>query len=103
MCVSVPVSLFVSVSVCLSVCLSVGVRLGWMTCPAECVWKCGTPVKNDLGRIMSTIFNGASSLAQIGELNPSYTSSLAQIGELNTSYTSSLRPHIGELSAHRIY
>jgi LL-diaminopimelate aminotransferase len=45
-----------------------GIRLGWMTCPADCKWACGTPVKQDLGRIMSTIFNGASSPAQAGGL-----------------------------------
>jgi len=45
-----------------------GIRLGWMTCPAELKWPCGTPVKQDLGRSMSTIFNGAASPAQAGGL-----------------------------------
>jgi len=45
-----------------------GIRLGWMTCPAECKWADGTPVKQDLGRIMSTVFNGASNMAQAGGL-----------------------------------
>ncbi|EKX45254.1 hypothetical protein GUITHDRAFT_152780 [Guillardia theta CCMP2712] len=43
-----------------------GVRLGWIVCPAELKFADGTPVKNDLGRIMSTLFNGASSVAQQG-------------------------------------
>ncbi len=43
-------------------------RLGWMVCPKELVWADGTPVKNDLGRIMSTLFNGAASVSQIGGL-----------------------------------
>mmetsp|Transcript_53023 Transcript_53023/g.126132 ORF Transcript_53023/g.126132 Transcript_53023/m.126132 type:complete len:376 (-) Transcript_53023:61-1188(-) len=43
-----------------------GIRLGWMVCPAECKFACGTPVKQDIARVMSTLFNGASNMAQIG-------------------------------------
>lgn len=45
-----------------------GVRLGWVVCPAELKFADGTPVKQDLGRIMSTLFNGAASVSQIGGL-----------------------------------
>eukprot|EP00286_Rhodomonas_abbreviata_P024944 CAMPEP_0181307448 /NCGR_PEP_ID=MMETSP1101-20121128/10888_1 /TAXON_ID=46948 /ORGANISM="Rhodomonas abbreviata, Strain Caron Lab Isolate" /LENGTH=406 /DNA_ID=CAMNT_0023413671 /DNA_START=33 /DNA_END=1253 /DNA_ORIENTATION=+ len=45
-----------------------GVRLGWITCPEELKFADGTPVKQDLARIMSTLFNGAGSVAQAGGL-----------------------------------
>ncbi len=45
-----------------------GVRLGWTVVPHELVFTDGTPVGKDWGRIMSTMFNGASNLAQYGGL-----------------------------------
>eukprot|EP00281_Chroomonas_sp_CCMP1168_P032327 CAMPEP_0206236452 /NCGR_PEP_ID=MMETSP0047_2-20121206/13726_1 /ASSEMBLY_ACC=CAM_ASM_000192 /TAXON_ID=195065 /ORGANISM="Chroomonas mesostigmatica_cf, Strain CCMP1168" /LENGTH=406 /DNA_ID=CAMNT_0053660795 /DNA_START=125 /DNA_END=1345 /DNA_ORIENTATION=- len=45
-----------------------GIRLGWVVCCKELVWPDGTPVKQDLGRIMSTLFNGAASVSQAGGL-----------------------------------
>jgi LL-diaminopimelate aminotransferase len=45
-----------------------GVRLGWTVVPHELVFADGTPVSKDWGRIMSTMFNGASNLAQYGGL-----------------------------------
>ena len=45
-----------------------GVRLGWTVVPRELAWADGSPVIADWNRIMTTIFNGASNLAQQGGL-----------------------------------
>lgn len=43
-----------------------GVRLGWTVVPAELKYDDGTPVINDWNRIMTTVFNGASNIVQLG-------------------------------------
>lgn len=45
-----------------------GVRLGWTVVPAELAFSDGTPVKQDWNRVMTTLFNGASNIAQHGAL-----------------------------------
>ena len=45
-----------------------GVRLGWTVVPKALKYADGTPVANDFNRITSTVFNGASSIAQAGGL-----------------------------------
>jgi LL-diaminopimelate aminotransferase len=45
-----------------------GVRLGWTVVPQELTFDDGSPVINDWRRVMSTIFNGASNIAQYGGL-----------------------------------
>jgi len=45
-----------------------GVRLGWMVCPDQIKYGCGTPVLNDLTRLINTIFNGAANVSQCGGL-----------------------------------
>jgi LL-diaminopimelate aminotransferase len=45
-----------------------GVRLGWTICPKKLKFEDGTFVINDLKRIMSTYFNGASIIVQKGGL-----------------------------------
>ena len=45
-----------------------GVRLGWSIVPKELVFSDGTPVIKDWTRLMTTIFNGASNIAQHGGL-----------------------------------
>lgn len=45
-----------------------GVRLGWTVVPQELAYADGTPVGKDWSRVMSTLFNGASNLAQYGGL-----------------------------------
>ncbi len=45
-----------------------GVRLGWTVVPQELAFDDGTPVLKDWGRIMGTLFNGASNIAQYGAL-----------------------------------
>lgn len=45
-----------------------GVRLGWTAIAENLKYEDGTPVKNDWYRLISTIFNGASNIAQFGGL-----------------------------------
>jgi LL-diaminopimelate aminotransferase len=44
------------------------VRLGWTVVPEQLRYADGFPVINDFNRIMTTIFNGASVVAQAGGL-----------------------------------
>ena len=43
---------------------STGVRLGWSVVPSELKYADGTSVKADWNRVMTTLFNGASNIAQ---------------------------------------
>ncbi len=45
-----------------------GVRLGWSVVPSTLKFQDGTPVKQDWNRLMTTLFNGASNIAQRGGL-----------------------------------
>ncbi|MEK6949297.1 MAG: LL-diaminopimelate aminotransferase [Nanoarchaeota archaeon] len=45
-----------------------GVRLGWTIVPNELKFDDGSAVRNDWNRIMATLFNGASNIAQKGAL-----------------------------------
>lgn len=45
-----------------------GVRLGWTVVPKALKYTDGSPVHADFNRITSTVFNGASSIAQAGGL-----------------------------------
>ncbi len=45
-----------------------GVRLGWTVVPNELCFDDGTPIRKDWNRIMTTVFNGASNIAQAGGL-----------------------------------
>jgi LL-diaminopimelate aminotransferase len=45
-----------------------GVRLGWTVVPRELVFDDGSPVGKDWSRVTSTVFNGASNIAQYGAL-----------------------------------
>jgi LL-diaminopimelate aminotransferase len=45
-----------------------GVRLGWTAVPRELAFDDGSPVSKDWSRVMSTLFNGASNIAQYGAL-----------------------------------
>ena len=46
-----------------------GVRLGWSVVPDELVYEDGSSVQKDWSRVTSTIFNGASNIAQVGGLH----------------------------------
>ncbi len=45
-----------------------GVRLGWSVVPSDLKFSDGTPVRQDWNRVMTTLFNGASNIAQRGGL-----------------------------------
>ena len=45
-----------------------GVRLGWSVVPSELKFADGSSVKQDWNRVMTTLFNGASNIAQHGGL-----------------------------------
>ncbi len=45
-----------------------GVRLGWSVVPSDLKFADGSSVKTDWNRIMTTLFNGASNIAQHGGL-----------------------------------
>lgn len=45
-----------------------GVRLGWSVVPETLLFEDGTPVIRDWSRVMTTLFNGASNIAQRGGL-----------------------------------
>ena len=45
-----------------------GVRLGWSVVPSDLTFADGTSVKQDWNRVMTTLFNGASNIAQQGGL-----------------------------------
>ena len=45
-----------------------GIRLGWSVVPSELTFADGTPVRQDWNRVMTTLFNGASNIAQHGGL-----------------------------------
>ncbi|MFH1590721.1 MAG: LL-diaminopimelate aminotransferase [archaeon] len=46
-----------------------GVRLGWTVVPNGLSFDDGTPVRKDWERIVTTVFNGASNIAQAGGLS----------------------------------
>lgn len=45
-----------------------GVRLGWTVVPNELLYSDGSPIAKDFNRIVSTCFNGASTISQAGGL-----------------------------------
>ena len=45
-----------------------GVRLGWSIVPSDLKYSDGTSIKSDWNRVMTTLFNGASNIAQHGGL-----------------------------------
>jgi len=45
-----------------------GVRLGWSVVPKALTYADGTPIIGDWSRVINTIFNGASNIAQAGGL-----------------------------------
>lgn len=63
-----------------------GVRLGWTIVPKELKFSCGTPVIQDWTRLMTTIFNGASNIAQRGGLASLDETGLRETRELTDYY-----------------
>ena len=63
-----------------------GVRLGWTAVPKELKYSGGESVYADWARITSTIFNGASNIAQAGGLAALDTEGLREIRQLSDFY-----------------
>lgn len=63
-----------------------GVRLGWTVVPEALKYEDGTSVRADWNRIMSTIFNGASNIAQAGGIAVLEDKGWQQIEEMNRFY-----------------
>lgn len=63
-----------------------GTRLGWTVVPEALKFSDGTPVKNAWVRVTSTIFNGASNVAQAGGVACLQPEGLSQIADLVSFY-----------------
>ena len=63
-----------------------GVRLGWTAVSKELKYSSGESVHADWSRIMSTVFNGASNIAQAGGLAALNSEGLKEIRELSDFY-----------------
>ncbi|MDR2509497.1 MAG: LL-diaminopimelate aminotransferase [Spirochaetaceae bacterium] len=63
-----------------------GVRLGWSVVPHALKFSGGESVNSDWARVQSTIFNGASNIAQFGALAALDPRGLAEINTLTSYY-----------------
>jgi LL-diaminopimelate aminotransferase len=68
-----------------------GVRLGWTVVPAELKYESGESVNADWNRVSSTIFNGASNIAQAGGLAALDDEGLKEIRSLTDFYMGNAR------------
>lgn len=82
-----------------------GIRLGWSVIPEELKFEDGSPVKADWNRVMSTIFNGASNIAQQGGCAVLTDDGLLEIQNLTWFYLENCRLIEKALEArgHEIY
>ncbi|MDR1839988.1 MAG: LL-diaminopimelate aminotransferase [Treponema sp.] len=63
-----------------------GVRLGWSVVPKSLKYSGGESINADWGRIASTVFNGASNIAQAGGLAALDNEGLAEMRNLTDFY-----------------
>lgn len=68
-----------------------GVRLGWTVVPGELPYDDGSPVRNDWNRIMTTVFNGASNIAQHGALAALDNKGMGEMKETISYYMENAR------------
>jgi LL-diaminopimelate aminotransferase len=68
-----------------------GVRLGWTVVPSELKYEGGESVNADWSRVCSTIFNGASNIAQAGGLAALDDEGLGEIRGLTDFYLGNAR------------
>lgn len=68
-----------------------GVRLGWSVCPKELLFANGSSVNKDWKRLMTTLFNGASSIAQAGGIAAMSDEGLAEMKGLTDYYLENAR------------
>lgn len=82
-----------------------GVRLGWTVIPEELTFEDGSLVKADWNRVMSTIFNGASNIAQIGGCSILSDDGLMEIQTLTAFYLENCRmiQNALEMRGHEVY
>jgi LL-diaminopimelate aminotransferase len=76
-----------------------GVRLGWTVVPVELKFSGGESVNADWNRICSTIFNGASNIAQSGGLAALDDEGLKEIKSLTDFYLGNARLIRGALNS----
>ena len=77
-----------------------GVRLGWTVVPKELIYESGENVNADWSRICSTIFNGASNIAQAGALSAMDSEGQQEIRSLTDFYLDNakiIRETLGDL------
>ena len=79
-----------------------GVRLGWTVVPKELKYSGGESVNADWARITSTIFNGASNIAQAGGLAALDSEGLEEIRQLCDFYLGNARIIRATLEKHGI-
>ncbi len=63
-----------------------GVRLGWTVVPAALRWSDGSSVSADWNRICTTLFNGASNIAQLGGMAALSPEGLAEMRSVTDYY-----------------
>lgn len=63
-----------------------GVRLGWTVVPAKLEFEDGSLVKRDWDRIVSTCFNGASNISQIGGIGALDELGMAEMQNMVSGY-----------------
>ena len=63
-----------------------GVRLGWTVVPKKLKYESGFSINKDWSRVVGTIFNGASNIAQKGGLAALEPEGLAEMRELSDYY-----------------
>lgn len=68
-----------------------GVRLGWSIVPKELVYEDGVPIRNDWKRTLSTLFNGASNIAQRGGCAILEEEGLREVARLTSFYLENTR------------
>lgn len=68
-----------------------GVRLGWSVIPKELTFDDGTPIRQDWNRITSTLFNGASNIAQAGAIAALEPEGLAAMMNLTDFYLENVK------------
>jgi LL-diaminopimelate aminotransferase len=82
-----------------------GVRLGWSVLPKALKYAGGESVNADWGRIMGTVFNGASNIAQAGGLAALDDEGLKEIRKLTDFYLANaklIRDALQKLGIHCI-
>ncbi|MDR1786747.1 MAG: LL-diaminopimelate aminotransferase [Spirochaetaceae bacterium] len=68
-----------------------GVRLGWTAVPRDLKYADGSPVIADWNRVMTTVFNGASNIAQAGGLAALDAEGLSEMRSVTDFYLENSR------------